>query len=92
MKAITLFLACVALAALTALAADIELKPVKSSLLDKVGYDPESKVLSVQMNNSSDMYLYEGVPMSLYDDFLAADSKGAFYVKNIKGKFETSRK
>ena len=92
MKAITLFLACVALAALTALAADIELKPVKSSLLDKVGYDPESKVLSVQMNNSSDIYLYKDVPQSIYDGLLEAESKGAYYVKEIKGKFETTRK
>ena len=92
MKAITLFLACFALAALTALAADIELKPVKSTLLDKVGYDPGTQVLAIQMVNSSDVYTYQDVPASIYEGLLAADSKGAYYVKHIKGKYKTERK
>ena len=91
MKTITLFLACVALVALTALAADIEMQPVKSTLLDKVGYDPGIQVLAIQMVNSSDVYTYQDVPASIYEGLLAADSKGAYYVENIKGRFETKR-
>ena len=41
------------------------------------------------MVNSSDVYNYQEVPASVYADFLAAESKGAFYVKNIKGQFKT---
>ena len=70
-----------------AFAADIEMKSVKSSLIDKIGYDPAAKTLVVQMNNSSDTYTYEGVSQAVYDDFLAADSKGAYFVEHIKGKF-----
>jgi len=92
MKKIALVLVSLMLLAAAAFAADIEMKTVKSSFLSKVGYDPKEKVLAIQMINNSDTYLYKNVPLSLYDDLLAAESKGAFYVKKIKGKFPTERK
>ena len=92
MKKIALVLASLMVFSAAAFAADIEMQPVKSSLLDKVGYDPEAKVLAVQMNYSSDVYLYRDVPQDIFDDLLAAESKGGFYVKNIKGKYKTERK
>ena len=73
-------------------AADIEMVPVESSLLTKVGYDPETKVLAVQMHNNLDTYLNKDVPAAVFENLLAAPSKGGFYVKNIKGKFPTERK
>ena len=92
MKKIALVLASLMVFSAVAFAADIEMKSVKSSLIDKVGYDPEAKVLAVQMNYSSDVYLYQDVPQDIFDDLLAAESKGGFYVKNIKGKYKTERK
>ena len=92
MKKIALVLASLMFFSVVAFAADIEMKSVKSSLLDKVGYDPEAKVLAVQMNYSSDVYLYQDVPQDIFDDLLAAESKGGFYVKNIKCKYKTERK
>lgn len=92
MKKISLALVCLMVFSAVALAADIEMKPVQSSLLDKVGYDPETKTLTIQMNNSSDVYCYEDVPQSVYDNLMAADSKGAFYVKQIKRHYKSSRK
>ena len=92
MKKIALVLASLMVFSAAAFAAEIEMQSVKSSLLDKVGYDPEAKVLAVQMNYSSDVYLYRDVPMDVFDDLLAADSKGAYYVKHIKGKYKTERK
>ena len=92
MKKIALVLAALMVFSAVAFAADIEMQSVKSSLLDKVGYDPEAKVLAVQMNYSSDVYLYQKVPQDIFDDLLAADSKGAYYVKHIKGKYKTERK
>ncbi len=92
MKRIALALATLLLFCVCASAADGEMKPVKSSLIEQAGYDAESRTFAVQMHNSSDTYYYADVPASLYESFLAADSKGAFYVKNIKGKFKTTRK
>ena len=89
MKKIALVLFSLLFLASVALAADM--LSVKSSLIDKAGYDPETKVLSIQMNNSSDVYTYEAVPQAVYDDFLEADSKGAYYVKHIKGQYKTGK-
>ena len=91
MKKIALALVSLLLFSLAALAADVEMVSVKSSLLNKVGYDPEAKTLVVQMNNSSDVYTYEAVPQAVYDGFLEAESKGAYYVKHIKGQYKTDK-
>ena len=92
MKKIALALASLLLFSLAALAAEIEMTSVESSLLNKVGYDPEAKILVVQMNNSSDRYVYSDVPQSVYDNLMDAPSKGSFYVKKIKGKYAVERK
>ncbi|HOE01214.1 MAG TPA: KTSC domain-containing protein [Kiritimatiellia bacterium] len=92
MKKLAVFLAALFVLSAAAWALDIEMQAVESSLIAKVGYSADAKELVVQMHNSSDIYVYKGVPQAVYDDFLAADSKGAFYVKNIKGQYETERK
>ena len=89
MKKIALVL--LSLMILTAAAFAIDLQPVDSSFIAKAGYDAATQVLSIQMVNSSDVYNYQAVPQSLYDSFLAAESKGAFYVENIKGQFKTDK-
>ena len=78
MKKIALVFASLMVFSAVALAADIEMAPVDSSFLAKVGYDPEAKVLAVQMNYSSDVYVYQHVPHPLYDARLAAHSIGSF--------------
>lgn len=91
MKKIVWFLFALMLFSAIALAADIEMQSVESSLIAKIGYDAEAKTLAIQMNNSSDIYLYEAVPQSVFDDFLSADSKGAYFVNAIKGKFSRDK-
>ena len=91
MKRIALALATLLLFCVCASAADGEMKPVKSSLIEQAGYDAGSQTFAVRMHNSSDTYLYKDVPPAVYADFIAADSKGAFYVKNIKGHYDTER-
>ena len=92
MKTIALALASLLLFSVAALAVDVEMVSVESSLLNKVGYDPEAKTLVVQMNNSSDRYVYADVPQSVFNGLMDAKSKGAFYVKKIKGQYPTTRK
>jgi hypothetical protein len=72
-------------------AAGIELQAVESSLIGKAGYDPAARTLAIQFVNSSDVYLYRDVPPAVYDGFLAAESKGGYFVANIKGKFATDK-
>jgi hypothetical protein len=87
MKTIACALACLLMFAAAGFAAEPVMQDVESSLIAKIGYVAQTKTLSVQMNNSSDLYVYERVPQSVFDDFLAADSKGAFFVEKIKGKY-----
>lgn len=75
-----------------AFSAEIEMQPVDSSLIAQIGYDSESEVLAVQMHNSSDVYLYEDVPPSVHSEFLAAESKGRYFVENVKGQYSSSLK
>jgi hypothetical protein len=70
------------------LAAGIVLEPVESSLISRAGYDAENQRLAIQMVENADTYYYTGVSQAVYDGFLAAESKGAYFVENIKGKYE----
>ena len=56
----------------------IELKPVISSNIGGIGYDPENKLLKVafKTKTGSTMYLYEGVEQEVYDDLFTAESIG----------------
>lgn len=90
MKSIALFLAVLFIFAGAAMAAE----PVRiegSSLIESATYDAAARTLSIQMHNNTDVYIYQNVPQSVYDDFMTADSHGNFYVKNIKYVFESTR-
>lgn len=53
------------------------LQSVESSMIQAVGYDEEAKALRVVFN-SGKTYEYDGVPKAVYDELMAADSKGGF--------------
>ena len=91
MKKFALILAVLLVGSVAAWAVDIEMQTVESSFLQKVGYDAATQTLAVQIFYSSDIYTYLNVPQSVYDGLMAAESKGAYYVRNIKGQFETDK-
>lgn len=59
-----------------------ELKPVESSMIKAVGYDPETHVLEVVFN-SNQTYRYKGVPPEVYEELMAAESKGRYMLSEI---------
>lgn len=63
---------------------------VSSSSIAAIGYDESSSTLEIEFNNGS-VYQYFDVPKSVYDDLWAAESRGAFLSKHIKGRFRFSR-
>ena len=67
------------------------IRQIESSSVDAVGYDPDSGKLYVRFKGSGRAYVYYGVPASVYDAFLAADSKGRFVNARIKGRYEYRR-
>lgn len=60
---------------------------VTSSVIRSVGYDAESRELEVELV-SDHIYRYRDVPPFLYEGFLAAKSKGAFFNQKIARRFE----
>jgi hypothetical protein len=60
----------------------VKLTPVESSMLQAVGYDPETQTLEV-LFNSGERYQYFDVPPEEYEGLMAAESKGRYMQSNI---------
>lgn len=65
--------------------------PVQSSNVEKVFYDPEKEVLSVQFlakgNQRARRYLYSGVSMSVFVGLVQAESKGKYIWRHIRDRY-----
>lgn len=72
----------------------MDLKTVRSSNVDKIGYDPEKKILGVSFKGGG-TYHYAGVPKDIYDRLMAADSSGASVGKmlnaEVRDKFKHTK-
>lgn len=60
----------------------------ESSLIREIQYNDSEWILHVVMHNSNG-YHYQNFPPEEYDAFLMAPSKGSFYNKNVKGRYES---
>lgn len=65
---------------------EIEMVSVSSSNLSAVGYDAEKKLLRVKFNAGA-TYEYRGVPETVYDDLMSADSHGEYFAANVRNSF-----
>jgi len=57
---------------------------VNSSHIRSVGFDPDMETMTVKFTNGGSG-TYQIVPQEKHDDFLAADSQGAFLHANFVG-------
>ena len=65
-------------------------KPVSSSMIAAVGYDPDSEVLEVEFHGQK-VYKYEGVPVGVVEDLIAAPSIGRKFNELVKDFYEAER-
>ena len=63
----------------------MEMKPVVSSNLESVGYDPETRVLQVKFKGGPGSYRYFDVPQEIHEGLMTATSKGQFLNAKVKG-------
>jgi hypothetical protein len=63
---------------------------VKSTTLTAVAYDSASQVLQLNFRSGA-IYYYFGVPVGVYQDLMAADSKGSYFNQNIRNRFPYHR-
>jgi hypothetical protein len=67
---------------------EIQLLPVQSSNLKAIGYDHATQTMAVQFLNGN-IYHYDSVPQTVYDNFMADDSKGSYFSKFVRGKYDS---
>ena len=63
---------------------------VTSTNIVSVGYDEQNEILEVEFRDGA-VYQYYNVNKQLYDQFMAAPSKGQFLAYQIKNSFPYSR-
>ncbi len=64
--------------------------PVSSSNLATVGYDAATHCLYIRFHTGS-TYMYSDVPRYIYEELMAAPSKGEYHAANIKKSFPYQR-
>jgi KTSC domain len=64
--------------------------PVASSSIASLGYDHEVNALEVEFCNGR-RYRYFAVPQRVFEELLAAPSKGAYVNAHIKDRFPFTR-
>ena len=68
----------------------IRLRPVESSSIAKVGYNATYRHLVVEFRSGA-TYRYAEVPRARARAFLKAESKGQYFVRNIRSKYAFTR-
>jgi hypothetical protein len=68
----------------------MRLETVESSMVHAVGYDDATQELEVVFTSGT-VFRYTEVPRNVYDDLLAADSKGQFMRANVIGCYPEYR-
>ena len=63
---------------------------VKSSNIHSIYYDKRNMILQIQYHRGG-IYEYYGVPEYVFNEFLLAESKGKYAIKNICYKFKYKR-
>ena len=63
---------------------------VESSVFQAAAY-AERQVLLYLLFRSGEVYRYFDFPRGQYQEFLAADSKGRYFGRNIRGQFRYER-
>lgn len=68
----------------------MEMKPVKSSQIHAVGYDPATKQMRIQFLSGKDrapgpVYEYDGITSAQHADLVAAESVGKHFGTYIRG-------
>jgi hypothetical protein len=65
---------------------DVDCRTVESDAVAEISWKPGLKHLGVRLHNGL-VYFYAGVPEAVYQEFLAAESKGRFWNHVIKKQY-----
>jgi hypothetical protein len=65
-------------------------QPIESKLLTSATFDTENSILYLRFR-SGDVYRYFDFPAEQYQQFLNADSRGRYFLANIRNQFRYER-
>lgn len=65
----------------------MQLVTLESSMIHAVGYDKEKRILEIVFNTGR-TYQYADVPPEIYEGLLNAESKGRYFLGNIRDVYE----
>ena len=68
----------------------MNMKPVESSNLAEVGYDPATMTLRIRFH-SGGVYEYFDVPESVYCGLMQAESHGKFFHAHIRNSYRYAK-
>ena len=68
-----------------------DMHPVTSTLIKAVGYNLDREEMTVQFH-SGDTYVYRDLSLPVYEALVEAKSAGAFFMRNVRGQYETVKK
>ena len=68
-----------------------EMQYVDSSNIEAIGYDSSTQELHVRFLKSGLTYVYYGVEDWVFQEFLAADSKGIFLNERVKPTYDCAK-
>jgi hypothetical protein len=65
-------------------------RPVDSSSLRSVGYDPRLRMLEIEFHSGS-VYQYLNVPQTVFEELFTQDSLGTYFNENIREVYTCAR-
>ena len=68
----------------------MDMRLVESESLAAAGYDRTRSVLRLRFR-AGGTYDYAGVPQTVWEDLLGAESKGRYFIAEIRGRFPYHR-
>ena len=68
----------------------VDMHFIDSSNIEAIGYDQASQELHVRFLSNAE-YVYHGVPQEVYDELMAAPSKGSYLNRVIRPSYQHSK-
>jgi hypothetical protein len=65
----------------------VDRRPVESTLIRSVGYDPAASILEIELAESNKIYAYYDVPYSVYEELMDARSLGSYFNEHIRDMY-----
>lgn len=69
----------------------MERQNVESTMIVSMGYDRQTAILEIVFKSDGEVWQYYEVPDFVFEEFINSDSKGRFFLKNIRGKYHDTR-